>query len=345
MANPLNGTSEVRRIAVLLSSLPATEAEAVLAEFAEEQQQRLRAAMADSEGVPETERDAIVRGFLSGLRAPRTAAEVDPQAALSDTTGAEDGRGGHCGALAPPPLQALSGRELVPLLKNEHPQTLAVIIPRLEPTQAAELLEGLPTDIQTEVVRRILQLENPDPDAITIIADELSSQYEREQTARERLKAGCRTVEAILQAARRDCRAELLGVISRSNAQLGASLAQAAAGAAQSCPSGGIDLSDPRAAAGAFEQLAETEPAMLASVLLNLPRDIAVLALAGSSRACRSAILSQLPTMSALQLRDMLDNPHPIRLGDIHSAQARIVQAARQMPYSQAVPARVTLQA
>jgi flagellar motor switch protein FliG len=69
-------------------------------------------------------------------------------------------------------------------IKNEHPQTIAVILAHLNGHQAAETLAHLPDNLQTDVVLRIAKLETVSPDVVNELEraleeiKELAKKYE-----------------------------------------------------------------------------------------------------------------------------------------------------------------------
>jgi flagellar motor switch protein FliG len=52
----------------------------------------------------------------------------------------------------------LSAEAIVPLIENEHPQAIAVLLVQLEAEIAARVLHALPPDVQTQVVHRVATL-------------------------------------------------------------------------------------------------------------------------------------------------------------------------------------------
>ena len=72
-------------------------------------------------------------------------------------------------------LHEASPRSLAPFLEREHPQTIAVIVSHLPSDRAAEVLAGLPGDLQIEVARRLVDLEETDPEILQEVERGLES--------------------------------------------------------------------------------------------------------------------------------------------------------------------------
>ena len=63
-------------------------------------------------------------------------------------------------------LQKAESENLLTFIQDEHPQTIALILAHLNPTKASEILVGLPAAKQIEVVKRIANMEQTNPEVI-----------------------------------------------------------------------------------------------------------------------------------------------------------------------------------
>ncbi|MEP4193017.1 MAG: flagellar motor switch protein FliG, partial [Sneathiella sp.] len=62
-------------------------------------------------------------------------------------------------------------------LKNEYPQTVAVVMSKITPDHAAKVLATLPEDFSLEVVNRMLQMESVQKEVLDKIEDTLRSEF------------------------------------------------------------------------------------------------------------------------------------------------------------------------
>src|SRR5207302_5435132 len=67
-------------------------------------------------------------------------------------------------------LQKTDPQQLAKFIHSEHPQTIALILSHLNPSQAAGLLESLPGEIRSDVAVRMANLDQISPDIISKIA-------------------------------------------------------------------------------------------------------------------------------------------------------------------------------
>ena len=63
-------------------------------------------------------------------------------------------------------LQKAEAENLLTFIQDEHPQTIALILAHLSPVKASEILVGLPSQKQIEVVKRIANMEQTNPEVI-----------------------------------------------------------------------------------------------------------------------------------------------------------------------------------
>src|SRR5690606_23230485 len=98
-------------------------------------------------------------------------------------------------------LAKAHGATLAARLSSEHPQTIAVVVSHLEPSCGAEVLASLPADLQAEVARRLVDLEETDAELLHEIERGLASWLNQQRHATERRTAGMAALRNILEAA------------------------------------------------------------------------------------------------------------------------------------------------
>src|SRR4051812_26041458 len=67
-------------------------------------------------------------------------------------------------------LQKADPQQLAKFIHNEHPQTIALVLSHLNPSQAAGLLYSLPAEMRPDVALRMAHLDQISPDIISKIA-------------------------------------------------------------------------------------------------------------------------------------------------------------------------------
>ncbi|ONI46158.1 flagellar motor switch protein FliG [Epulopiscium sp. SCG-B10WGA-EpuloA2] len=65
--------------------------------------------------------------------------------------------------------------QLINFIQHEHPQTIALILSYLKPTQASTILSSLPIEVQVDTAKRIALMDRASPDVV----NELERQFEK----------------------------------------------------------------------------------------------------------------------------------------------------------------------
>ena len=125
--------------------------------------------------------------------------------------------------LGPTPFRELSNvspRILAQRLRNEHPQTLALILGHMVPDQAAVLLTSLPAGVRTEVLMRLANLEPVPEDMIVEVDKVLQSQLIAMGGKEGKKVGGIPAVAEILNSVDRATEEEVLAEIEEESAQV-----------------------------------------------------------------------------------------------------------------------------
>jgi flagellar motor switch protein FliG len=312
-ASSANNARNLRKAAILLASLDAEHAEAVLRQMTPAQAQALRQAVDSLGHIQADEQGQVIEEFFlaKALIPPVDSAglELDTLAAASLSLGQPSApiSGQRFEALrhAPP-------RKLVPFLKREHPQTVALVISHLPAYRAAEILAHLPAGLQADVARRLVDLEETSPEVLEEVERGLESWLTAQERSSRGEQQGVSALAAILGAADPQARRQILENLSRHDRQLAEQLDQSAD---EPC---------------SFTELDDLDDASLLAVLRQTEPDLLVLALAGAAPMFAQRALSLLGPESA-SLRHQLAHLGPARMSDIEQAQARLIELAQNL--------------
>ena len=221
---------------------------------------------------------------------------------------------------------------LVKILRDEHPQTLAVVMATLPPVRAASFLRRFRSSKQAEILRRVAEIEEADPMILEEMQQELIHQLTRESD--EPVKAGLHMVHSIISATPTKERAELLTKLADSDHELARSLSPRESQESTVAVSRESSCS-PRSAqppvSVLFDRFVDLDRLNLIEVFSRLPTDVAALALAGASQPCLADVLERLPSDLSQELREGIREIGPLRLSDIQSAQQAAVSTSREV--------------
>lgn len=313
---------KLRKAAILVASLDTPTADAILGQMAEEQVAQVRRMMVELGEIEPEEQQRVIDEFFQGSPPRRTVdeergggVELDAGLArrLEQGSAPEADGGAESSEQERIPFRFLreahSGR-LTPFLAGEHPQTIALVASHLPPQRAAGLLAALGASLQAEVLRRLADLEQADPEILLEVERGLESKIIESARSERRRTAGLNTVKGILQAADPSAKRTLLANLARHDRRLAGTL---------------------RPHQIEFSELERLDEAALAKVFSQATPELTYLALAGASQNLMDRLLGQLSPAETRQFTRAIENLGPMRLSDVEEAQQRIAELARQL--------------
>ena len=198
---------------------------------------------------------------------------------------------------------------LASYLKNEYPQTVAVVISKIKPDHAARVLGQLPESFSMEVIMRMLRMETVQKDILDDIERTLRTEF----------------MSNLARTARRDSHevmAEIFNNLDHSSeAKFLAALEERNRDSAEKIKS----------LMFTFEDLARVDPAGIQSILRNIDKAKLPIALKGASEALRDLFFSNMSERAAKLLREEMQTMGPVRLRDVEDAQNHLVTTAKDL--------------
>jgi flagellar motor switch protein FliG len=327
----------IRKAAILVACLDRAAADAVLEQLSPEQAQRVRQAVVVLEEIPNGEEQKVFDEFfrLGPRKFSRQSAGVELGGRLAREIGGRDFASNVNDITSrkrPHPSPLPTNLRLVPgegmkskrfvrlreaedeklsrLLAGERPQTIALVLSHLSARQAGGVLSHLQPNLQTEVIRRLVDLEETDPAVLQEVEQALESRLSKQVSMQRRRVVGLEAVGGILEASDSDVRLQILDNLAAGDREL----------AEQFTP-------QPMA----FDDLAELDDAALAEVFRAVDPQCIVPALLGALPAITERVLRILPGSKAELLRRKLRQPGPIRLSDMDAARQNIAETATRI--------------
>ena len=194
-------------------------------------------------------------------------------------------------------------------LKNEYPQTVAVVLSKLRPEHAARVLAILPEDLSLDVVNRMLKMEAVQKEVL------------------ERVEATLRTefMSSLSQTRRRDAHevmAEIFNNFDRqTETRFMTSLEEANRESAERIKS----------LMFTFDDLVRLDTSSAQTLMRQVDKDKLGVALKGASEAVREFFLKNMSTRAAKMLVDDMQAMGPVRLRDVDEAQSLLVNLAKDL--------------
>jgi flagellar motor switch protein FliG len=201
---------------------------------------------------------------------------------------------------------------LASYLKNEYPQTVAVVLSRLEPAHAARVLSNLPEDFALEVVLRMLRMETVQKDILADVERTLRAEF----------------MSNLARSSRRDnheVMAEIFNYFDRSTeGRFMAALEERHKEAADRI----------KALMFTFEDLSRLDGQGIQALLRAAGNDRIAVALKGASERLRDLFFANMSERGAKILQEEMQTMGPVRLRDVEEAQLFMVNLAKELAAS-----------
>ncbi|KQO05270.1 MULTISPECIES: flagellar motor switch protein FliG [unclassified Sphingomonas] len=206
-------------------------------------------------------------------------------------------------------LSNVSESVLARYLKNEYPQTVAVILSKLKPENAAGVLAQLPQDIATEVIQRMLRMETVQKDVLLQVEQTLRSEFMNNLSRAQRHDP-------------HEAMAEVFNAMDRSTEEaMLYALDEHAPESAERI----------RALMFTFEDLGGLVPQAAAVIVRQADKRQMALALKGATDEIRRLFLGTMTERSAKLMREDMAAMGPVRARDCEEAQTALVRLAKQL--------------
>ncbi|KAF1705061.1 MULTISPECIES: flagellar motor switch protein FliG [Pseudoxanthomonas] len=312
----LNG---VQRAAVLLLSLGEADAAEVLKHMSAKEVQKLGLAMATMSGVSREQVMRVMDDFTGaldkqtslGVGADDYIRNVLIQALGADKAGGLIDRillGRNTTGLDT--LKWMDARAIADLVRNEHPQIIAIVLSHLDGDHAADTLKLLPERTRADVLLRIATLDGIPPNALNELNEIMERQFAGAQNLKSSNIGGVKVAANILNYLETGQDQSILGAISQVDQELSNRIQ---------------DLMF------VFDDLVELDDRELQSLLREVSGERLGIALRGADVKVREKITRNMSQRAAEILLEDMEARGPVRLSDVEAAQKEILTIVRRM--------------
>ena len=313
---PLSG---VQRAAVVLLSLGEDQAAEVLKHMGAKEVQKLGLAMTSVSAVSRDDVAAVFDDFVDVLAQPNAlgaGADEYIRAVLTQALGEERAAslidrilaGRNTSGLDT--LKWMEPRAIADLVRNEHPQIIAIVMAHLDPDQAAEVLKVLPDRTRADVLLRIATLDGIPPNALNELNDVMARQFAGSQNIKSSNVGGIKVAANILNFMDSGQDEVILGTIGEIDDTLGGRI---------------------REEMFVFDNLADIDDRAMQTVLRDVPNEKLAVALRGAEPRVREKITTNMSQRAAEILIEDMEARGPVRLAEVEAAQKEILSIVRKM--------------
>ncbi|MEP6716060.1 MAG: flagellar motor switch protein FliG [Terriglobia bacterium] len=207
-------------------------------------------------------------------------------------------------------LQKADPQQLAKFIHSEHPQTIALVLSHLGPSQAAALLTSLPSELRSDVALRMANLDQISPEIVSTIASVISQKLKALGEISRESYGGVRAVSEMFNRLDSITSRDILEVIERQNPNLVETIRQLMF---------------------VFEDLQMIDVNQVKEILARVDRKILTLALKGTTDQLKDHFFATMSARATEMLKEDIEALGPVRIKEVEAAQQQIIAVVRQL--------------
>jgi flagellar motor switch protein FliG len=207
-------------------------------------------------------------------------------------------------------IRHLDPKTVANFLRNEYPQTVAIILAHLDPTQGAEILKNLPERFRSEIVFRIATMERVSPSVVADLDRALANEFQSAGAMEGSRLGGVDTVAELVNNLDHNMESAILSEIESTHPELADEI---------------------RSLMFVFEDLVDVDDKGLQAILKEVGKDDLVLSLKTASEPLKGKIFKNLSKRAADMLKDDLEAMGPVKLSDVEKAQQSVIRTVKKL--------------
>lgn len=319
MQRTRTGMNGRQKAAVLLISLGQEVAARIYKELSDDEVEQLTLEIANLQNVALEQREQVLREFreiaaakeyiaMGGIDYARDVLESalgadQAEAVLAKLTSTLQVRPFQFARKADP-------NQLLSFLQDEHPQTMALVLSYLEPTQASLVISALAPELQADVARRIATMTGTSPEVIGEVEDILESKLSTMATFDTTQTGGVDAIVKILNGVDRGTERAILERLEVRDPELAEEI---------------------KKRMFLFEDIVLLDSRSIQRVIRDVdPKDLQ-LALKVAGEEVQATVFENMSKRMAETFKEDMEFMGPVRLRDVEDAQQRIVGVIRRL--------------
>ena len=312
--------SGVQKAAILLIALGPEKSATIFKHLKEDEIEELTLEIANTRSVDPQTKEAVLNEFYQVCLAQQYIAEGGIgyakellEKALGDDR-AQDVISKLTASLQVRPFEFVrktDPSQLLNFIQDEHPQTIAMILSYLSPTQASLVLGALPLEKQSDVARRIATMDRTSPDVIKeverVLERKLASLVNQDYT----IVGGVDAIVSILNSVDRGTEKHIMETLEIEEPELADEIR--------------------KKKMFVFEDILLLNDRAIQRVLRDVENSDLAVALKSTNEEVQNVIFKNLSTRLAAMIKEDIEFMGPVRMKDVEEAQQKIVGVIRKL--------------
>lgn len=206
-------------------------------------------------------------------------------------------------------LNNVSEEVLAMYLKNEYPQTIALVLSKIRPDHAAKVLTELPEELSMDVIVRMLSMESVKKEVLENVEKTLRIEF-MSNLAKTQRRDSHEMMAEIFNNFDRNTETKFMGDLEQRDAESAERI---------------------RALMFTFEDLVKIDGNGIQNVLRGVDKDKLGIALKGASENIKELFIKNMSERASKILLGDMEAMGPVRLKDVDEAQMYIVTVAKDL--------------
>ena len=201
-------------------------------------------------------------------------------------------------------------KNLLTIIQNEHPQTIALILSYARADQASAVIAELPKEKRIDVVERIAKMDRTSPEIVKYVEQELEKKFNSIVSVDFTEIGGVNYVADVMNNMDRSNEKYIFDELNKKDAKLADEI---------------------RKRMFVFEDIVTMDSLGIQRFLREVDSKDLVFAIKGSNKEVADVLFGNMSTKMAETIKSELEYTHNVRLRDVEEAQQRIVSVIRRL--------------
>ena len=313
-----DGLSGIERAAVLLMSLGEEQASEVLKHVGARDVQKIGTTMASLPSVTRDQARHVLDGFVATVE-EKTSLGVGSddyvrgvlQKALGDNASSMIDRillGKKSKGLEA--MKWMDPRSVAEMVRQEHPQIIAIVLAYLESDQAAEVLSLLPDQVRPDVIMRVATIDGIPPAAFEELDSVMEKQFQGTENVKSSSVGGIRAAAEMLNLVDGSTEEGILSSIKESDQALSEQIQDEMF---------------------VFDNIGDLDDRSIQTLLREVDSNDLPKAVKGADQAVREKIMRNMSRRASEMLSEDIDAVGPVRVSEVEAAQKEILSVVRRL--------------
>ena len=212
-------------------------------------------------------------------------------------------------------LEKMDSKAVANIIKDEHPQVIALILSQIKPSKAAEVLQFIPkragvTNIQEEVIQRIASIEKISNQTLKVVASTLEEELASMGAGKEETLSGIDIAAEIVNALPKETQQEILDDIKKENEVLANNIEERMF---------------------KFEDIIKLDNKAIIEILKNVDKNDLLVALKGAPEEILNKFLANMSKRAAEMFVEDMEVLGPMKKSDVEKAQKKIIEEIKAL--------------